>query len=199
LKIVFKQNPLPFHQDAQLAAEASLAANEQGKFWEMHDKMFDTHALKREDLEKHAQALGLDMTKFKEALDTHKFARLIDADKQLGTQLGVQGTPNFFINGRSLSGAQPKEKFEDLIKQEVATADKLIASGTPVARVYTELMRNAKASPGAAAPGQQAGQPPRPAVGMPDPNAVYKVPLGNAPRKGPKEAKVVLVEFSDFQ
>jgi len=178
-----------------------MAAHEQGKFWEYHDKLFENvRAIKQPDLEKHAQTVGLDMTKFKQALDTHKFQRLIEADKRMATTVGVKGTPHFFINGRPLSGAQPKDKFAEIIKQEIAAADKLIAGGTPLARVYTDLMRNAKASPAAAAPGGQqpsAAQGPRP--GQPDPNAVYKVALGESPRKGGRAAKVTIVEFSDFQ
>ena len=196
---MFKHNPLPMHQDAPFAAEASMAAHEQGKFWEYHDKLFEnTKAIKREDLDKHAAALGLDMAKFKTALDTNKFKRLVEADTRLGSTVGVRGTPHFFINGRPLSGAQPKEKFAAIIKEEIAAADKLVASGTPVARVYTELMRSAKASPTAGAAGAP-GQPPGARPGMPDPNAVYKVPLGDSPRKGGKLAKVTIVEFSDFQ
>src|SRR6185312_10750016 len=74
VKIVFKQFPLPFHDKAHLAAEAALAAHEQGKFWQMHDKLFaNQQALDRPSLEKYAQELGLDMAKFRAALDSGKF------------------------------------------------------------------------------------------------------------------------------
>jgi len=175
-----------------------MAAHEQGKFWEYHDKIFENiRAIKRPDLEKHAEALGLDMNKFKQALDANKFQRLIDADKRLAATVGARGTPYFFINGRPLSGAKPKAEFETIIREELATADKLIKSGTPVARVYTELMKTAKASPSPPA-GQQQQARTRP--GMPDPNAVYKVAVANhSPRKGGKQPKVTIIEFSDFQ
>ena len=73
VRIAFKQFPLPFHDKAHLAAEAALAANEQGKFWQMHDKLFaNQQALDRPSLEKYAQELGLDMGKFKAALDSRQ-------------------------------------------------------------------------------------------------------------------------------
>jgi protein-disulfide isomerase len=177
-----------------------MAAHEQNKFWEYHDKLFEnTKALSRADLDKHAEAVGLDMAKFKQALDTNKFKRLVEADTRLGQTVGVRGTPHFFINGRPLSGAQPKDKFAAIIKEEIAAADKLIAAGTPVARVYTELMRNAKASPTAGAPGAAGAGAQGARPGMPDPNAVYKVAVGESPRKGGRTPKVTIVEFSDFQ
>src|SRR5688572_17393372 len=112
VKVVFKQNPLPMHRNAGLAAEAALAANAQGKFWQMHDKLFEnSRALQREDLERYAQEVGLDMAKFRRALDTHEHKREVDADMALANQLGARGTPSFFINGRPLRGAQPFEGF----------------------------------------------------------------------------------------
>ena len=122
VRIVFKHNPLPFHQDAQLAAEATLAANEQGKFWEYHDKLFENQkALKRENLDQYAKDLGLDEGKFKKALDEGKFKNPIDADKKLAQQVGARGTPAFFVNGRPLSGAQQKDAFAKIIREEIAT------------------------------------------------------------------------------
>src|SRR3954465_10585273 len=101
VRVFFRHNPLPFHADAPLAAEAAVAAEQQGKFWEMHDKMFTNQQnIKRPDLEKYAQELGLDMGKFKAALDGNTGKGRIDGDLALGRQLNVQGTPNFFINGR---------------------------------------------------------------------------------------------------
>src|SRR3954463_5160792 len=74
VRFFFRHFPLPFHQDAPLASEAALAAEAQGKFWEMHDKLFaDQKAIKRPDLERHAKELGLDMGKFTQALDTHAY------------------------------------------------------------------------------------------------------------------------------
>jgi protein-disulfide isomerase len=120
LRIAFKQFPLPFHDKAHLAAEAALAANEQGKFWQMHDKLFaNQQALDRASLEKYAQELGLDMGKFKAALDSGKFKDKVDAEDKEGAAFGVTGTPTFFINGTRLVGAQPLEAFKAAIDKEL--------------------------------------------------------------------------------
>ena len=98
VKFVFREYPLPFHQNAGPAAQASLAANAQGKFWEYHDLLFaNQDKLDRENLEKLGAQVGLDVGKLKEALDkeTHKAA--VDADVALGQEVGVQGTPTMFV------------------------------------------------------------------------------------------------------
>jgi protein-disulfide isomerase len=108
------------HPNARLAAAASMAANEQGKFWEYHDKLFANQtALDRPSLEKYAQELGLNMTKFKSALDSNKYDAVVSADSSQGTSLGANGTPTFFINGRQLVGAQPLESFKAIIDEEI--------------------------------------------------------------------------------
>jgi protein-disulfide isomerase len=120
IRIAFKQFPLPFHDKAHLAAEAALAANEQGKFWQMHDKLFaNQQALDRASLEKYAQELGLDMTKFKAALDSGKFKAKVDAEDREGAAVGVTGTPTFFINGTRVVGAQPVDAFKAIIDKEL--------------------------------------------------------------------------------
>jgi protein-disulfide isomerase len=112
--------PLPFHDKAHLAAEAALAANEQGKFWQYHDKLFaNQQALDRPSLEKYAQELGLNMSKFKSALDSGKFKDKVDSDAKEGAAVGATGTPTFFINGTKLVGAQPADAFKTLIDKEL--------------------------------------------------------------------------------
>jgi protein-disulfide isomerase len=120
LKVAFKQMPLPFHDKAHLAAEAALAANEQGKFWQYHDKLFaNQQALDRPSLEKYAEELGLNMTKFKSALDSGRFKDKVDSDAKEGAAVGATGTPTFFINGTKLVGAQPADAFKTLIDKEL--------------------------------------------------------------------------------
>jgi protein-disulfide isomerase len=120
VKIAFKQLPLPFHDKAHLAAEAALAANEQGKFWQMHDKLFaNQQALDRPNLEKYAEELGLNMTKFKAALDSGKFKDKVDSDAKEGAAVGATGTPTFFINGTKVVGAQPFDAFKTVIDTEL--------------------------------------------------------------------------------
>jgi len=112
--------PLPFHDKAHLAAEATMAAHAQGKFWEMHDKLFANNtALGRPELEQYAKEIGLDVTKFKAALDSGAFKARVDADSAAGTKAGASGTPTFFINGRKLVGAQPVEQFKAVIDDEL--------------------------------------------------------------------------------
>jgi protein-disulfide isomerase len=117
---VFKNQPLPFHQNAMPAAKAAMAAHLQGKFWEMHDKLFaNQQALDAASLEKYAQEIGLNMNQFKAALDSNKFEAQLNADMAESSRVGVNGTPSFFINGRSVVGAQPIEAFKRIIDEEL--------------------------------------------------------------------------------
>jgi protein-disulfide isomerase len=124
VKFVWRNMPLPFHENAPGAAEAAHEAFAQkgnAGFWAMHDKLFENQkALTRPDLDKYAQELGLDMGKFKAAMDSHKHKSVVDADIAVSKQVGVNGTPAFTINGYFLSGAQPYEKFDKLVKTALA-------------------------------------------------------------------------------
>ena len=92
-------------------------------FWKMHEKMFaNQQKLKRDDLEGYAKEIGLDMTKFKAALDNRTHKGAIEADDKAGTDLGISGTPAFLINGYYVSGAQPFQKFKKLIDRALAEA-----------------------------------------------------------------------------
>jgi protein-disulfide isomerase len=118
---VWKNYPLPFHNNAEPAAEAAMAAGAQGKFWEMHDKLFENNtALDRPNLEKYAQELGLNMAKFKADLDSQKYKSVIEAETKEGQAVGVNGTPAVFINGRKISGAYPFETFKKITDEELA-------------------------------------------------------------------------------
>ncbi|RKH13935.1 hypothetical protein D7Y13_23575 [Corallococcus praedator] len=125
VRLVFRQFPLEFHKQAQKAAEASLCANDQGKFWEMHDALFaNQKALGVEDLKKTAAGLKLDTAKFNTCLDSGEKAAQVKADQADGSKVGVNGTPAFFINGIMLSGAQPFEEFKSIIDAELSGAKK---------------------------------------------------------------------------
>ena len=102
------------------AAECTMAAHAQGKFWEMHDKLFaNQQALDRPALERYAEELKLDMGKFRAALDSNKFDKYITDDSNEGMRVGANGTPTFFINGRQLVGAQPIDAFKAVIDDEL--------------------------------------------------------------------------------
>ncbi len=121
VRFVFRQFPLNIHAQAQKAAEASLCANEQGKFWEMHDAMFaDQRNLGVDQLKEKATQIGLDGAAFAECLDSGRTAEAVSADLQAGSALGVSGTPATFINGRPLSGAVPFEQLAALVDEELA-------------------------------------------------------------------------------
>jgi protein-disulfide isomerase len=117
VRFAFKHYPLRMHKASPLAHEAALAAGDQGKFWEMHDALFaDQHKLTREDLIANAKQLGLDVLKFTKDLDSHRFTPEVDADRQEGDRLGVDGTPFFFINGHAVSGGVDLPTFKKLIE-----------------------------------------------------------------------------------
>ena len=122
VKVVFKNYPIPYHQKAQPAAMAALAAGEQGKFWEMHDLLYkNPNALGYENFLGYAKTLGLEELKFQKALESAKLKSLIEQDQAQGKTLGVQNIPTTFINGRSLVGSPPvsyiKNIIEELIKR----------------------------------------------------------------------------------
>lgn len=135
--IVFKHQPLPFHDRAMDAAIAFQAANKQGKAWQLHDKMFaNQQALSVADLERYAKEIGLDVARFKKDMADPKVKDEVLADQKVAGSVGANGTPTFFINGRQIVGAQPFEQFKAIIDEELKAADELIRSGTPLAEVY---------------------------------------------------------------
>jgi protein-disulfide isomerase len=197
VRVVWRDLPLPFHPNAMPAAIAARAAGEQGKFWEMHDKIFADQAhMDRATYEKYAGELGLNMGKFKAALDANKGKEAIEADSAAGGKIGARGTPAFFINGKFLSGAQPFESFKAKIDEELKAADGLIAKGTPKAKVYDALMKEAKAEVPAAPAAPAQGEAEK---GPEQDTTVYKVAAGDSQSKGPKNAPLEVIIFSDFQ
>ncbi len=105
VKLIYKQFPLSMHPHAEMAAEASLAAREQGKFWEMYDVLFKNfRTLSRTSIFAMAKGIGLDMDKFKSDLDSGKYKAVVDKDLADGEAAGVYGTPAFYINGKQYNG-----------------------------------------------------------------------------------------------
>lgn len=131
VKFAFRHYPLStIHPLAQMAGEATECANEQGKFWEMHDKIFedqDTWSPKAEADAKtafgeYAGELGLDTDKFLACLDEEKYAQNVKDDLAAGQAVQVDGTPAFFVNGYRITGAMPYSEFEKIIEQELSKA-----------------------------------------------------------------------------
>lgn len=124
VRIAFRQFPLTnIHPNAQKAAEASLCANDQGKFWELHDAMFANQgALGVDQLKAKAVELGMNADSFNQCLDSGKHAGQVSADMAAGTAAGVSGTPAMFVNGRFLNGAVPFEDIAKIIDDELQRA-----------------------------------------------------------------------------
>jgi protein-disulfide isomerase len=183
VRFVWKNEPLPFHPRAEPAAEVALEARaEKGDkgFWDVHDKLFASQPkLEEADLEKVAQDAGLDLDKVRTAMKTHKYKAIIDGDADLADDMQASGTPHFFVDGRRLVGAQPPEKFSTIIDEEITKAQGLLSKGTPASQVYDQLIANGK--------------------GAPEPERKNLPPPTNAPARGNMNAKVTVVEFSDFQ
>jgi len=120
IRLVYLDFPLGMHAHAMDAARAGRCAGEQGKFWEFHDAMFANQSkLAPVDLKAQAKQLGLDTKAFDTCFDANKYDVPIRKDMSQGTSLGVTATPTFFINGREVLGAQPPERFEEVIDEEL--------------------------------------------------------------------------------
>jgi protein-disulfide isomerase len=120
LQVVFKHLPLRMHPKSPAAHAAAEAAHRQGKFWEMHDRIFgNQRELTAEAYESYATELGLDLERFRRDVASAAVTARIEADKSEAERLGVSGTPAFFINGRYLSGARTFEAFQKIIDQEL--------------------------------------------------------------------------------
>ncbi|MEK7172486.1 MAG: thioredoxin domain-containing protein [Patescibacteria group bacterium] len=116
IRLVYRHFPLGFHQFAQKAAEASECADEQGKFWEYHDKLFQNqNDYNVANFKKWAAGLSLKTEQFNSCLDSGKYTSKVQADAQEGAQKGVNGTPATFINGQLISGALPYATFKEAI------------------------------------------------------------------------------------
>lgn len=190
VRLVFAQHPLSFHKDAHLAAQASLAAFEQGQFWAYHDLLWaNQKALKRENLEAYAEQLGLDMTRFNDALDSGKFKDEVDRQMATGKPNGISGTPSYLINGVKFVGAQPLDKFREAVDIEIARARALAdETGLSGDALYDKLVEAAPKAP---------PKPAKAAAKLPDERKL--VDIQGSPVLGTPEAPVTLVMFCDFE
>ena len=194
LRVVFRHQPLAFHTDARPAAEAAMEAFAQrgnAGFWRMHDLLFaNQRALGRADLERYARTVGLDLGRFRSALDQHTHEAAIAADAAMATGLDAAGTPHFFINGQRLSGAQPEAAFAERIEAARTAALAYLAAhpGLTRARYYDALMATADTAV------RRVTHP------SDDPDHVYTVAANpEAPAFGAVQARVVIEHFTDFQ
>jgi protein-disulfide isomerase len=132
VRFVYKDFPLPMHQYAQKAAEATLCAGQQGQYWPYHDQLFagtSPDQLQVAGLKKTASDLKLDMTKFDSCLDSGTQAAVVTQNINEGKALGLSGTPTIFVNGYYLSGVVPKDVVSDVIEVELAQTRKAASNG----------------------------------------------------------------------
>jgi protein-disulfide isomerase len=119
---VFKHYPLSMHEHARAAARAAVAAQNQGKFWEMHDMLFENqHALEPSDLESYAERIGLDMERFRADMEAEETEAVIERNRAQGRELGVDGTPRVFVDGRPFE--EPVEALDAYIREKLAAID----------------------------------------------------------------------------
>ncbi len=120
VRIVFKHQPLSFHAKAPTAHAAAEAAHRQGKFWEMHDKIFaNQKQMSPEKYVEYATELELNVDQFKADVASADVKKKVDADVKEAAKLGSTGTPGFFVNGLNLKGAKPFEAFKEIIDKEL--------------------------------------------------------------------------------
>ena len=195
VRVVFKHLPLPFHKEAEPAARAAIAAGKQGKFWEMHDLLFENQKAMKTNpslFTELAKKLGLNMSKFDKDYNDPAVIAQVKEDAALAGKVGARGTPNFFVNGVQLVGAQPFPAFKTEIDKQLKIAKDLKAKNNLKGEaLYKEIVaHNEKNAPKAAAP----------TPAQPDPKVdMAKLKVGNSYTKGPKNAPVTIYEFSDFQ
>jgi len=119
LAFVYKDFPLPMHPHAQKAAEAAQCAGAQNKYWEYHDLLLTTKQLEMPDLKAAASTLDLDTAAFNTCLDSGQKSSVVKANMDEGIELGVTGTPSFFLNGKFISGSLPFEQFHQVLDEEL--------------------------------------------------------------------------------
>jgi protein-disulfide isomerase len=120
IRLVIKNYPYKYRDFARIAAEASLAAGDQGKYWEMHDMLISrSPKLDRVSLIAYAEVLGLDVKKFAESIDSGGHAMDIDRDLKLAESMDLYNTPTFYINGRQVVGERPFDYFRKIIDEEL--------------------------------------------------------------------------------
>lgn len=147
LRVVWKNQPLPFHPRALPAAEVALEARRErgdAAFWGVHDALFaSAPTLDDATLAQIAREHGVRETSALDAIRTNAYQTAIDTDVALARRVGATATPTFFVNGREIMGAQPLAKFETVIDEELAAARARVAKGTPRDHVYDEIMASA--------------------------------------------------------
>lgn len=188
IRFAYKPYPLPIHSQAIFAALAARSAQAQGKFWSFHDKLFNQEGLATETLMRYASESGMDTEALSKDLAELRWGPEVVADMRQARRLGVNSTPTFFVNGRELSGAQPVEVFTSIIESELELAEQWKSEGVAPRDVYEHAIADGFTR--VEFRGRERDL---------DPDAVYPVPVGDSPSKGPATAPVTIVAFGDFE
>lgn len=118
VRVVFKHFPLPMHANARRAAAIAVCAAEQGRFWEVHDRLYEG-AKSLDEVMNGIGELGIDKTELERCMKSSTTMRKIEADRMEAASAGLTGTPSFMINGRPVIGAIPYEKFAEIVEDEL--------------------------------------------------------------------------------
>ena len=199
LRVVFKHNPLPFHQHARLAAEVGqgvLALAGQEAFWRYHAMAFRRQAvMSPEAIRAWGAAAGADERAHEDGLQKKRWAQKVEYDVSVAKRIGATGTPMSYVNGVLLSGAQPFDRFKEVVDAELEKAKSLVERGVARDKVYTRL---ASANFEAPRPNVRDDEDDDAAAAA-ETKIVNKIPVGSGPVRGPATAQVTIIEFSDFQ
>ncbi len=199
VRIIWKNEPLPFHVNARPAAEAAqgvMAMAGSEAFWRFHRLAMGNQTLLDEShfVTWAGEAGVKDLEAYRAGLTSHRWRAKVDDDHALAVRVGVKGTPAAFVNGVSVSGAQPFATFQRTIDAELSKAQTRRAAGLADDLTYVTLSQENFATPSAAGAARAVGQEPDE-----DTLAVFNVPVGRSPVRGNPNALVTIVEFADFQ
>ena len=210
LRIVHRAYTAPGFGKGEQAIEAAYAAGAQDKFWEMHARLFEHQGeFDRPTLRAHAEALGLDVPRFLDELDTGAHTGRRVRDLRQATALGITGLPVAFINGLHLAGYADEKTWHGILKEEIARARALVDEGVPRAELYASMMAKATTKRVDRPDGTKelreelkertaAAAPPKSIV-KPKGDARYRIEPTEMGVRGPADAPVVVVAFVDFQ
>jgi len=209
LRVVYRAKTVPGFGRGEEAAEAAHAAGAQGKFWEMHRRLFEQGTgFDRPTMRAHAEALGLDVQRFVDDLDTGAYSAVRMRHRRQAKALGIRGLPATFVNGLHLAGYADEATWHGVIDEEIRRARELITQGTARAKIYSAFMESASTKQVAAAPGEKelreqlGGAPsatPTKTLIAPDPKKRYAIRVGDLAAAGAEDAPVEVVLFFDFR